>query len=270
LFTNTEQYNSVEDLQAQHIAMSVVYRDEDGFYDITGVMRPVLKMFVMKYYTIKNWVQYSEVHGYPVSTISIPKSQYNIYKKEIARFLNSVGKNRYGVLFDNWKYEIKDINGSGGDVFSEFINFCNTEIEIAVLGQSATTQMSGGGYSAVTTYKKDEIDNIVDDCEIIDESITDDIVKPYIKLNTKLNPDDFSFKHRIPKNINEVVKKYESAARMGLKVSKKKFEEEMDLTLVDSGEDSLELKFESKGIDIAQEPEKRKVERKDGGKIGDK
>ena len=273
IITNGDKYWSAEDLQEKAQVFGVVPSDDDGFYDIAGVLRPVLKMFIVKYYAIKNWIQYSEIHGYPVSTVSLPRNQYKMFKKDVEKFLTNIGKSRYGVLFEGWEYKIQNAANGNVDIFEKLIGLTNTECEVAILGQSATTSMSGGGYSAVTTYKEDEIDNTIDDCEIIAESITDGIVKPYIQFNY---PDydytNINFAIEVPKkkNFQDVLKKYESAGRLNLKVSKKKFQEEMDILIVEEGEDSLELEFEKKGLDASKEPEKRKETRKDGGKIADK
>lgn len=274
VLTNGVRYYSARKLEEKGLVVSCVPEIDDSHYDLTGVLRPVPKMFVIKYYGLKNWVQYSEVHGYPTSVVTVPRNQYELYKNEIGRFLNSVGRKKYGVLLDKWEYKIHSDSLNSSEIFKDLLSFVNTETEIAILGQSATTQMSSGGYSAVTTYKEDEVDNIIDDSEVISESINRGIVKPILDLNfSDLSLKDVFFRIKTPKkkNFADIIKKYEMASRMGLKVSKSQLENELDLKIMkEDGDDAIELSFDKKEFDSAQDPERRKDTRTDNNPIADK
>ena len=59
------------------------YEPKRGYYDLNGILRPVAKWFMLKYFAVKFWVQYSEVYGFPVTTLQMSKEEYKEKEMDI-------------------------------------------------------------------------------------------------------------------------------------------------------------------------------------------
>lgn len=250
LLESESEFYSLEDDRkfGKYKFLKFIEDDEDGYHDLSGTLRPVIKMFMLKFYVTNFWAQVASTFGHPVTVVKIPRSDYTQYREEINAFLSNVGRNKYGILFKEHEYEIRPTTTTGdADLLKDLIEYCDTEIEISILSQSGTTQLKGGGsYGAVGEYKQDELDIIIDDADFLSETITDDLVRPYIMMNyPEKNPLDYNFKIKTPKkvDIKSAAMKYESIGRSfggKLKVSKRDIEEDFGVS-VKSDEEYIEV-----------------------------
>lgn len=155
-----------------------------GYYDIAGVFRSVARWYVLKTFAIKAWAQYAEVYGFPVPIVTVDQDKYEENKSLIKQLLTSVGVNRYGIFFEGMEYELESASDNASiEVFEKYIDLCNTEMAIAILGQNLTTEVSGGSRAAAQTHL-DIMENIIqDDVDWIDEIIQAQFVDPLVRVN---------------------------------------------------------------------------------------
>lgn len=155
-----------------------------GYYDIAGVFRSVARWYVLKTFAIKAWAQYAEVYGFPVPTVTVDQDDYEENKTLIKQLLTSVGANRFGIFFDGMEYELHSASDQASiAVFEKYIDLCNTEMAIAILGQNLTTEVQGGSRAAAQTHLNIMENIIQDDVDWIDEIVQAQFVDPIVRVN---------------------------------------------------------------------------------------
>lgn len=174
----------VAELLEENSVIVAVDKDDKGKYDLHGIMRGVLRWYIVKLFTLQSWSQYAEKYGFPITTATTSEAMFNKNSALMKRLLSSVGSNRYGVFLEGM--DVKIANGASTaniDVFERLLANCNNEIAIGLLGQNLTTDVSGGSFAAAKVHL-DVLDAIIeDDAEFIDEIVNDQFVKPLVALN---------------------------------------------------------------------------------------
>lgn len=173
--------------------MAAVARDNPGEYSYHSVFRSVARWWVLKNFILQTWAQFTEKYGVPLAIVKMPKSEYEKNKQAVKKVLQSVGANRYGLFFENMTYEIQNAAQAGNvEVFKSYIELCNTEIAIAILGQNLTTEVSGGSFAAAKTHENVLSDIIASDMEWLDSIIQHQLVEPLVRVNfPSLAPEDY-------------------------------------------------------------------------------
>lgn len=251
------------------VFFKAVYSDEPGFHDMSGILRPVPKQYMFKDSSYKYWVEYSETFGFPTSVVKVDKSDYQTYKKELEEFMSSVGRGKFGILFNGMEYEIHANQYNGQiDVFRELVKYINDEMSFTIVGQNMTENKSGKGSYASSVIGHDiEIDILLDDAEFVDRIITNHIVKQLVIKNFKNYPaENFYYYTNTPerKDYERLLEKWKLAGQLKLKgVSKKQIEDELEVEFAENEEDSIDLNLQ-KVQDKKADAERKKEEREEG------
>jgi phage gp29-like protein len=177
-------YEPIKNYPAGKI-VTVVNSEKPGYYDMTGVMRAVLRWYTIKYFTVKFWSQYSETNGYPVQTIELMNSDFEKYQADARNFMKSVQRNKFATLREGMKYAIHETNKTASSqMFSDLISLSDDEMVIAILGQTLTTSQGSSGSRALgDVHKEVRKDIVTSDCERLDEVINSDMVDVLVRLN---------------------------------------------------------------------------------------
>ena len=258
------------------------YGADKGFYDLAGVLRPIVKWYVLQYYMTKFWMDHAQIHGTPVSVVKVPKSEYESVKDEIEDFLSSVGRNRYGIMFTGMEYEIHNEKSyTNSQIFRDFNHYADNKIAFGLFGQTLSTSNEGGYASSVAGQNVD-LDLIIDDATNISETITNDLNKPWMRINYPNMPDDLVETYiDVPakKNVEWLRAKYEILGKNRAKIKKSEMEEDLDTELYSkkrhgsSEEEFVVVNWDGNKNDEfgdnRDDPEKRKGDRTDGGSVSD-
>jgi len=282
--------------QKDYKIYKAIYEGEKGFYDLAGIMRPVCKWYLIKYFAYQYWIEFDETYGFPTTVVTIPKEDYSEFKEEISEFLHEIGRNKFGILFDGMDYKVHAQQSAGQvDFFRELIKKVNDEISFTILGHNLSEKSAQGSYASNVVGYDMDTDLIIDDAEFVDQCINENLIKNYIRFNYQDLPEDFvEFYTNTPerKDWTKVRQKWELAAKLGLKgVSKKQIEEELEIDFAEEDEDSLDLIWQPRNGNGEEEEneeseeneengdentggehpdeEKRKEERTDGGSVAD-
>jgi phage gp29-like protein len=177
-----------------------IYEDKAGYYDLTGILRSVIRWYVVKYYAVKFWTMFSETYGMPIQVIKLQENRYEKDKHEAKKMMKLMGLSKYTILFDNMDYELKEpARNSTVDTYERLIDLANKEIAISILGQTLTSDVGGSGSRALGDVHQSVFDMLIDfDTAWLDEVINDDIVTPYMKLNyPAMDEADYPYYHSI-------------------------------------------------------------------------
>lgn len=176
-----------------------------GQYDLHAVMRPIARWYVLKSFAVLAWTQYAEKFGFPIPTITVAKEDYQKNKELMKKLLESVGVNRYGIFFEGMEYDLHQApDAKQVDVFSKYIDLCNMEMTINVLGQNLTTEVKGGSLAASRTHETILDQITADDIDWLDGIVQRQIADPIVRVNMPSLPIELYPKYTsvIEKNID--------------------------------------------------------------------
>lgn len=264
-----------EETPKQNVSWFIV-QDNDGFYDTTGVMRPVLKYWIIKSFTVNFWIDYAETYGFPVTVTKMPKALYEEYINEVDEFVRTFGRGKYGVLLEGMDVEIKSINYTGqSDIFKNLLAYCDEQIGTSIFGQPVSTS-GANSYANSIGYKRDEREVAVSDAFSIEEFINEYYISEFIKLNFPSFSHDavvFSFDKPVIEEWDQIRQKWELAGRLGLSVSKSQFQRETGIRIAEK-DDAITLSFtlgtsgRTDNLDDNSRENKNDT-RQDGGSVSD-
>lgn len=184
----------------------VVNSDKPGYYDLTGVMRPVLRWYIIKYFTVKFWSQYSETYGYPIQTIEMMNQDFDKFQNEAIKFMKSAQRNKYAALKEGMKYAIHETNKTATtDIYKKLIEQADSEMVISILSQTLTTDVGSSGSRALgDVHNEVRHDVIESDNQVLDNTINRDIVDVLTRINFPDLPHELypHFDTMIPRSVN--------------------------------------------------------------------
>ena len=150
-----------------------------------GLARPAALLYMIKTFTLKDWVTFAEVYGMP---IRIGKHAEDATDTEIADLLASlrdIGTDAAAAIPNTMELElIQAASGSGrGDVlFQGLADWCDSQTSKAVLGQTMTTD-DGSSLAQATIHNEVRLDIRSADARQLSACINRDLVRPYVDLN---------------------------------------------------------------------------------------
>lgn len=277
LYIRNSHYNTDKIFPHKEGAASIfsaIYEEKDAFYDITGILRPICKWYLFKYFTFQYWIEYNETYGFPTSMVTVPRADYQVFQDELLDLMQNVGRNKFGIIFDGMDYKIHAQQSNGQvEFFDKLVNRVNEEIVFGILGTNLQENSPQSSYASSVVGYDMETDLIIDDSEFVDETINKNLVQPFISANsTSVSIDNIYLHTNTPerKDWKKIERKWEIAAKLQLKgVSRRQIEDELEIKFAEEGEESVDLYWDKTKGGEHPNPEKRNEEREDGGSVSE-
>lgn len=165
---------------------SFVNEHKNGYYDLTGEMARIIRLQVLKVWTIVFLSQLVERYGKPFIYSNLDDDHFKdpVFKADVERILANFGAERYGVFPDGFKIEsLTAGESSSASIHLDVINFVNTENAISILGQNLTSEVKGGSFAAASTHYDVEEHLTEGDIEWFSEELQDDFQYKLISMN---------------------------------------------------------------------------------------
>lgn len=138
----------------------------------TAELSSVYWACVFKRGGLKFWAEFTEKFGSPWIIGHEPRSNTDADTDKLLDALEDLMGNAVATIPNDSSVEIKEATGKAGSsqVFDDFIRYCRSEINIALLGQDQTTEKDTSHASAQSglTVTRDIRDN---DCRIVEKCI---------------------------------------------------------------------------------------------------
>lgn len=170
-----------------------IYKQKRGYYDTTGILVRIMKLYVLKIWLITFLAQTVERHGKPFIWTSLIDSQFNDdeFKSKIARVLKNFGSERWGIFPDGFDIQSLDSASSvGNKLHLDALSFVNTEMAISLLGQNLSTEVQGGSFAATSSHTSIEQRLIESDLEWLEEELNEKFFFWPLKMNFPNMPVD--------------------------------------------------------------------------------
>lgn len=123
-----------------------------GFYDTLGAARRCMALWVTKIYALMWWTEWLETYGQGTRIARYPTNATPRTRATIERFLQTLGKNAYGLFPEGVDIQLIESTQSGQMAPHErIIQMCNTEMAVTLIGQAETTGEQKYGSRAKAT-----------------------------------------------------------------------------------------------------------------------
>lgn len=123
-----------------------------------GLVRLVAFSFVCKLYGVKDWMAYAEIFGIPTRIGKYGAGARPEDVEVLKRAVFNLGSDSAAVIPDIMKIEFPSLGASGGaEIFKTLVEWIDAQVSKAVLGQTGTTDMSGGGLGSNQAGVHDEV-----------------------------------------------------------------------------------------------------------------
>ncbi len=217
-FLKTER---VDENKVELIQHNATYINPYGDRKLSKVFWPVS----FKKGGIRFWVDFAEKFG---NVFLYVKTTSGEKRDEMAKALEDMIQNAVGVFESTDEIHELNVEKSGSsNLYSDLLNFCNSEISKSILGQTLTTEEGRrtGTYAQAKVHFEVRQDIIENNCKFVKKYI-DKIIKKLVDLNFKdvENYPEFIFYEEEP-DIDTIVK----LKQIGVKFTKDFFVESFNL-----------------------------------------
>lgn len=214
----TTKLTTIDSLKEEHPNRIVCAygRQKDGFYDASGIMRSIIKMYIIKYYAILFWTQSTEKNEEPYMIGKLPERLFEKYKSKMERVLKNKGRDKHAVILEEMLIEAVNTGGNP-DVYKKLIDYVDECAVIKILGNNLTTKVSGGSFAASETHESGEMRKLVSDSSWSGEIMNDQIIPSIMATNMPDLPIEMypEFEFNLPQNVDEFqeIRKLSEASR---------------------------------------------------------
>lgn len=152
-----------------------------------GLARAAAWAYLFKNYGLKDWITYIEVHGQPLRVGKYHSGATETDKEVLLRAVANIGSDAAAIIPSNMMIEFveaaKSGGGTGTDIYEKLANWLDKQVSKAVLGQTLTTEVSGGSLAAARVHDDVRRDIMRADARQLASALNRDIVRPLIDLN---------------------------------------------------------------------------------------
>jgi phage gp29-like protein len=134
---------------------------------------------------LKFWAIMAEKYGMPFLLGKQPRGINPEETRDFVNQLSKMTKDAVAVIPDDATVEFLENNRtSSGDLYLQFLNFLNAEMSKAVLGQTQTTEITGGsGSLASSKTHSEKLKTIYDEDQKLVETVINQLIKYICDLN---------------------------------------------------------------------------------------
>ncbi len=149
-----------------------------------GLARLASFAHMCKSYTLKDWLAFAEVFGMPIRVGTYPASATVADQAKLMTAVASLGTDAAAILPDSMSIEFvaHGNSSSGGAMFRELADYLDKQISKGVLGQTMTTD-NGSSLAQAKVHEEVRQDIVDSDATEISESLTMQLIKPWVVLN---------------------------------------------------------------------------------------
>jgi len=182
-FRTRDNYINGEELPEKKFLIprnNATYQNPYGFPELSRCFWPI----TFKRGGLKFWVVFTEKYGMPFLVGKHPRGITKEETDDLADMLEKMVQDAIAVIPDDSSVDIKEASskGASADIYANLLEFCKTEVSIAILGQNLTTEVKGGSYAAVKSHMAVRKDIINSDKKLVERTFND-LIKWIFEIN---------------------------------------------------------------------------------------
>ena len=159
-------------------------RTKSGLPIRGGLARLAAWAYLFKNYTLKDWVAFAEVYGQPIRVGKYHAGATKEERETLLRAVANIGSDAAAIIPENMIIEFVKAEQSGSrELYERLCDWLDRQISKGVLGQTLTTEVSGGSLAAARVH--DEVRGDIEraDAKQLAATLNRQLVKPIIDLN---------------------------------------------------------------------------------------
>ncbi len=187
-----------------------------------GVLRPCAWMYLFKNYTLKDWLIFNERYAMPMRIGKFGPSASEADRRVLRNAVFNLGADAAAVISEGTVIELLESPGKGGsaDLYQRLAEYCDAAISKAVLGQTLTTEQTGGTYATARVHEGVREDITAADARALERTITSQIIRPLVEFN--LGPGAplprFRFLMAEEEDLKTLAETYSTLSAMGVSI----------------------------------------------------
>lgn len=162
-----------------------VHANKSGLPTRGGLARPAVWAFLFKSFSLKDWLEFAEVYGFPIRVGKYQPGATDDQIRTLLRAVSQIGRDGAAAIPSSMAMDFESAGGTQGpDVFERLCRYMDEQLSKLVLGQTATTDSEGGGLGGSGREHNDVRGDIERaDAKLLAATINRDLVRPIIDLN---------------------------------------------------------------------------------------
>jgi phage gp29-like protein len=206
-----------------------------------GLARLSAWAWLIKSYTLKDWLQFVDVFGMPLRLGRYHSQASEDDKRALLRAVRSIAVDAAAIVPMGMEIEfIKVEGGRGESVFGALAEFVDAQMSKAVLGQTMTTD-DGSSLAQAQIHNEVRLDIMKKDARQLSNTINRDLIRPFVQLN--FGPQDTYPVFRLPvddpDDLGALSEQLAKLVPLGLKVGQKSIRDRFGLPEPEDDEELL-------------------------------
>lgn len=177
----------------------------------SGLYRGIAWYYLFTNYTVKDWLSFMDIYGIPLRLGKYRPTADEQARSTLKDAVANLGSDAAAVISDDTTIEFIQSAVSGNSaLYMDAVEFFNRLKSKRVLGQTLTTEVSGGSGGAYALGKVHDLvrqDILAFDCKALDETLTHDFVRPLVDVN-------FGPRARYPRVVTRLTRAGESEEKL--------------------------------------------------------
>lgn len=149
----------------------------------SGLARLALVMYLIKSYTVKDWLAFVEVFGMPLRLGKFAEGASQDQKEQLLRAVANLGTDAAAIIPSAMEIEFVESKVGTNIPFEALAEWCDAQVSKGVLGQTATTQGTPGRLGSDDAQHEVREDIRDHDAEQLCATLMRDLVRPLVDLN---------------------------------------------------------------------------------------
>ncbi len=212
------------------------YKARSGSAARAGVLRVVGWMYLLKNFALKDWAAFNEIFGMPLRLGKYDPTASSADREALFQAIRHLGSDAAGVISKSTEIEfVEATSRSGQNPYQVMAEFCNREMSKAVLGQTLTTDTSGGTgtYAAAQVHGQVRRDLVLADTQALAATLREQLLRPLVGFNFGWDRPVpwFRFKYEEEKDLKTLSEVYRNLAAMGVLLTAEHLSERFGIPL---------------------------------------
>lgn len=198
------------------------YKGRSAIAPRAGILRPCAWMYLFKNYTLKDWLIFNERYAMPMRIGKFGPGASETDRKVLRNAVFNLGADAAAVISEGTVIELLESAGKGGsaDLYERMAGYCDCAISKSVLGQTLTTDQTGGTYATARVHQSVREDIILADARALERTIATQIIRPLIEFNFGPGTGLPAFRFRVSKeeDLKTLAETYSTLTSMGIAI----------------------------------------------------
>jgi phage gp29-like protein len=222
------------------------YKARSGYDTRAGVLRVAGYMYLLKNYGLKDWASANEIFGMPLRLGKYDPASTPADREALIWAIRNLGTDAAGIISKNTEIEFVEgtsrLSGSSNP-YQALADFCNREMSKAILGQTLTTDTSGGTgtYAAARVHSQVRRDLVEADAQALGQTLREQLLRPLVGFNFGWDRPVpwFRFRYEEEEDLKTLSEVYRNLAEMGVPLSLEHVAERFGIPLAQVGQETV-------------------------------